>query len=57
MKCRLLPAIFLILCQTIFAQETTKPKDSIHQLQEVKINSDVIVGSKFKAKTGSTAYG
>lgn len=41
-----------------FAQETTLEKDTITTLSEVIINSDAIVGNKFKAKnkSGSTFY-
>ena len=58
MKTLLVPAIFVLLCQSSFAQEATKKKDTIHILKEVTVNSDVIVGSKFKAKNraGSTSF-
>ena len=41
-----------------FAQETTVEKDTVYTLKEVSVNSDVIVGSKFKAKNraGSTSF-
>lgn len=54
----LLPTLLLLLCQSAFTQESTKQKDTIHNLKEVLVNSDVIVGSKFKAKNraGSTSF-
>ena len=41
-----------------FAQEKDVEKDSVYSLKEVSINTDVIVGSKFKAKNraGSTSF-
>ena len=58
MKRLLVSAVFAVLSQSGFAQETTEKKDTIHNLKEVTVNSDVIVGSKFKAKNraGSTSF-
>ena len=41
-----------------FAQEAPVKKDTVYTLKEVSVNSDVIVGSKFKAKNraGSTSF-
>ena len=41
-----------------FAQEKIVEKDTVYTLKEVSVNSDVIVGSKFKAKNraGSTSF-
>ncbi len=58
MKPLLVSALLLLLCQSGLTQETNKKKDTIHNLKEITVNSDVIVGSKFKAKNraGSTSF-
>ena len=50
--------ITLLLMGILNAQESTKPIDSIQNLEPVFINSQVIFGSKYEAKnrTGSSFY-
>ncbi|HSN47302.1 MAG TPA: TonB-dependent receptor plug domain-containing protein, partial [Flavobacterium sp.] len=49
---------FFIISFAGSAQEKIAEKDTVYNLKEVSINSDVIVGSKFKAKNkaGSTSF-
>ena len=55
---KLVPLALLLISTLSFSQEKEVKKDTVTTLSEVIINSDAIVGNKFKAKnkSGSTFY-
>lgn len=55
---KLVPLALLLISSLSFSQEKEVKKDTVTTLSEVIINSDAIVGNKFKAKnkSGSTFY-